>query len=479
MFFSPGPLTGTSGDDYLTIGFSMFGRAIDLGAGNNTVTIGVGGGTLNLTNVQHLVGSGNNDFVAMANDVNGMTIDLGAGSDTVNLANGVNSVSVTNLENLDGSDFTIGGVTSNDTLTILNNVSGITVNLGLGINTLNLAAGTNSFDNLFGVNTIHGSTSDDTLTDTSTGGLGTITNDMVVDLGDGNDTLIINANFANFALLNTEHLVGGAADNYVSLNADVTGLTVDLGGGNNTLDLASGTNSVNVANVQNIDTQDGIIANPASNDTLTLLNDVSGLTVNLQQGSNTLNLAAGTNSLTTYNIQTINGSGSSDSLTLQNSNYGVTIDLGAGTDTLTLADGSNDVTVRNIENVIGGNGNDNINIADLTGTVTVTGGLGNDSITLGGSHDNIRFTNVADSGTGSGTDTVTNFDVANDAFVFDRVGGLFSEIHFVSNGILDGTAANPQSEAILVGTCWRSTSMATGRSVPGIWPSSSTASTAV
>lgn len=82
MFFSAGPLTGTSGDDYLTIGFSMFNRAIDLGAGNNTVTIGVGGGNLNLTNVQHLVGSGNDDFVSLVHNVNGLTIDLGAAATT-------------------------------------------------------------------------------------------------------------------------------------------------------------------------------------------------------------------------------------------------------------------------------------------------------------------------------------------------------------------------------------------------------------
>ena len=38
-------------------------------------------------------------------------------------------------------------------------------------------------------------------------------------------------------------------------------------------------------------------------------------------------------------------------------------------------------------------------------------------------------------------------DAANDAFVFDHVGGLATGIHFVSSGVLDGT----QSEAILNG----------------------------
>src|SRR6185312_5099374 len=118
------------------------------------------------------------------------------------------------------------------------------------------------------------------------------------------------------------HLNGDSQDNSISLNNDVTGLAVDLGVGNDNLNLASGTNSLSVSNVENINTAD-YFGGPAaaSDDTLTLLNDVSGLTLNLQQGNNTLNLAAGTNALTAYNVQTINGSASDDTLTLQNQTF--------------------------------------------------------------------------------------------------------------------------------------------------------------
>jgi VCBS repeat-containing protein len=443
-------LATSSNNDYVKINQGLSGHLIDLGAGtDDTVVLGTGGFySLNLVNVENLVGSAGNDTASFTTNLNGLNVDLGGGTgDFVNLANGANTLSVTNVENINATDFS--GAASNDTLTLSNNVSGLSVNLAQGTNTLNLAAGANSFLNISSVDTVNGTASDDTLTIAS--GAFTPNNDLSIDLGGGNDTLQLGQTFFNAALHNVEHMVGSTGDDFYTLTNSQNGLAADLGAGNNSLQIAAGTNTLSLTNVQSVGTSDFFNGSPASDDTLTLLNDVTGVTINLQEGNNTLNLAAGTNALTVYNIQTINGSGSSDSLTVQNSNYGVTIDLGAGTDTLTLADGSNGVTVKNIENVVGGNGNDNITIADLTGTVTVTGGLGNDFISLGGSHDNIRFTQVADSATGGGMDNVSNFDVANDAFVFDHVGGLASGIHFVSSGILDGTPGNPQSEAILNG----------------------------
>ena len=144
-----------------------------------------GGYNLNLANVEHLVGSGGDDFVGFLSNVNGLTIDMGGGNDTVNLANGLNSVSVTNVENLNGSDFAAGSV-SNDTLTLLNDVTGLQVNLANGSNTLNLAAGANSFAGIFNVDTINGTASDDSLSVAN--GLFTPNNDLSIDLGAGNDT---------------------------------------------------------------------------------------------------------------------------------------------------------------------------------------------------------------------------------------------------------------------------------------------------
>ena len=60
-----------------------------------------------------------------------------------------------------------------------------------------------------------------------------------------------------------------------------------------------------------------------------------------------------------------------------------------------------------------------------------------------------RFAAVADSAAGAGRDTITNFNAGSDTFLFDHVGGLATQVHFKADGILDGSVAAPQSEAIL------------------------------
>jgi VCBS repeat-containing protein len=437
-----------SNSDFVKIGFNLSGHLIDLGAGtNDTVILGqTGGYSLNLANVEHLVGSGGDDFVGFLSNVNGLSIDMGGGNDTVNLANGSNSVSVTNVENLNASDFAAGSV-SNDTLTLLSDVSGLSVNLANGINALNLAAGVNSFSNVFNVDTINGTASDDAVSIGN--GLFTNANDLSVDLGAGNDTLSFGSQFLSVALHNVEHLAGSAGDDFYSLTNDQNGLTVDLGTGNNSLQVAAGANTLSVANVQNIGTADFFNGSPASDDTLTLLDDVTGVTVNLQEGNNTLNLAAGTNSLTAYNVQHINGSASDDVLTMLNDAGGDTIDLGAGNDTLNLSVFTGGVTVANVEHVNGSTDTDFITVANTAGTTTVTGGGGADFITASAATDIIRYTDASESSVATGEDTVTNFDATHDSFLLDGVAGLAGSVHFMASGVLDGSPATPHAEAIL------------------------------
>ena len=350
------------------------------------------------------------------------------------------------VETINGSDF--GGTSpSNDTLTLLNNVSSVRVNLGDGTNTLNLAAGANSLVDAGGINnTINGTALDDTLT------LVNGVYQSTINLGDGTDTLILAnpAGFSALGLVGVENVAGGTADEYIVLQNAVTGVTFDLGIGNDTINLVNGSNSIGVLGVETINGSDFGGTNP-SNDTLTLLNNVNGVVINLGDGANAVNLAGGANSLTLNNIQSVNGTLSDDSLTSQGQSLNSTIDLGDGTDTLTLAGGFNNVTVDNVENVFGGNDADSIVIANTTGSTTVTGGLGADSITASAGQDNIRYTSSAESAAGGGGDTVTNFDAANDTIVLDHVAGLAGEVHFVSNGVFTGSLADPHSEARLNG----------------------------
>jgi Ca2+-binding RTX toxin-like protein len=249
--------------------------------------------------------------------------------------------------------------------------------------------------------------------------------------------------------LNIEHVNGNGLDNFLSFQNDVSGMSVDLGAGNDTLALANGVNSVSVSGVENISGSDFGGTNP-SDDTLTLLNDVNGITVNLGDGNNTLDLAAGNNTLANiFGIQTVNGSATDDTLTFQNNVNGVSIDLGGGNNTLNLANGFNFVTVNNVETVNGGTGNDNITIANTSGSTTVTGGQGVDVITASAASDNFNFVSTADSATGQG-DTIINFDAAHDTFSFTGMGGaggFASAIHFVGTAGFDGGG---QSEAHLV-----------------------------
>src|SRR5262249_43506524 len=149
LFFGPASSSLTTGpainDDYIKIHSGLSNHLIDLGGGNDTVILGVSGGyALNLANAEHLIGSAGDDFVTLVNNASGLTVDLGAAvtGDVLTLAGGANSLSLTNVEQVNSSDLS-GAVVTSDVLTLQNNVSGLTVNLGQGTNTLNLAAGTN------------------------------------------------------------------------------------------------------------------------------------------------------------------------------------------------------------------------------------------------------------------------------------------------------------------------------------------------
>ena len=113
---------------------------------------------------------------------------------------------MTNVENISGNDFS--GTASDDTLTLLNDVSGVTVNLGQGDNTLNLAAGSNSFADLFNVDHVNGTASDDVLT--LTDGVFTPDNNPIVDLGGGDNTLNFGAQGISLTALNIQHINGNA-----------------------------------------------------------------------------------------------------------------------------------------------------------------------------------------------------------------------------------------------------------------------------
>ncbi|WP_036055067.1 VCBS domain-containing protein, partial [Bradyrhizobium sp. URHD0069] len=370
--------TRTGGaNDFVRVNSAMNGLLIDLGAGTgDTVLLGSPGSySLNLADVEKVGGTSGDDTVTLQKNADGLAVDLGAGNNTIYLAGGSNTLSAVNVQNINGTDFS-GAAPSNDTLTLLNNVSGVSINLAQGANTLNLAAGSNTLANAFGVQTIKGTASGDSLTLANAFNMPTLANtfNITVDLAEGVDTLTVTSGaglFPTLKLVGVEYLAGTSDDNYITLMDKVDGLNVDLGQGNDTLMLANGINSVSVTNVETISASD-FPGGPASSDTLTLLNNVTGVSVDLKGGTNTLNLHAGINSLAgVFNVQSIHGSASSDTLTLGEAN-GTTIDLGAGNDTLNLGPATSGVTFVYADNggadvVSGFNQGDKIDLTGIAG----------------------------------------------------------------------------------------------------------------
>src|SRR5262249_1153884 len=155
-----------------------------------------------------------------------------------------NSIAALHVEQINGSDFAVG-VNSNDTLFLTNNITGdvgVTVSLGNGDNTLNLAAGANTFADIFSVQHINGTVSGDTLT---LNGSAFVNNGgPTVDLGDGNDTLSFGGVGLTLTALNIEHIVGTAVNDGLTLLNTVNGLDISLGGGTTGfLNLAAGANT--------------------------------------------------------------------------------------------------------------------------------------------------------------------------------------------------------------------------------------------
>jgi Ca2+-binding RTX toxin-like protein len=391
-----GALTSLTGNtnDYLTIGQNFFNRPIDLGAGtSDTVNLGISGAdtlfyTLSLSGVESLNGGGSNEHVSLINVVSGMSINLGDGSDQLTLANGTNSMTVNNVDQINGSDFS---GSSNDTLTLLNNVSGVGINLANGSNTLNLAGGVNSLTMVFNVQTLNGTSGNDTLT------LDNASPTTLIDLGAGlSDTVIANGLNLGLRLANVENVSGTGVDNYVSLENTANGLSVNLGDGIDTLRLWGGANTVSVVNVENVHANDFVLGGPAIDDTLTLSNNVTGVAVNLFNGNNTLNLAAGANTLSAFNVQTINGSASADTLTTAGFVDAATlIDLGADSDTLVVSGGAN-LNLANVENLVASDASDNFvtltnNVVGLQ--VDLGDGI-NDNLVLNSGANTVSVTNV-------------------------------------------------------------------------------------
>ncbi len=132
-------------------------------------------------------------------------------------------------------------------------------------------------------------------------------------------------------------------------------------------------------------------------DTITFGKAVSKGFVDLGDGVDTLNLAAGSNTVTVANIESVFGNTGTDAVTLSAElTAASSIDLGTGKDSLTLGNFDNVGSVSNVETLTGGSGSDTITYATI-----VTGG----SINLGAGDDTLILGDFANTATVSGVES--------------------------------------------------------------------------
>ena len=103
------------------------------------------------------------------------------------------------------------------------------------------------------------------------------------------------------------------------------------------------------------------------------------MAVDLGAGANKLTLAAGGNTGTVSNVETLIGGAGADVITLATAIANGSIDLAAGSDTLTLGDFANTATVANIETITGGTGDDTITLGAAAANASIDLGDGSTS----------------------------------------------------------------------------------------------------
>jgi len=325
-----------------------------------TVTLGSGGDSLN---------------VASTADARELSIDMGAGDDTVTLGGSLTSASATSAGDIlvggDGTDtISVTSAVGNGqaaytgmsgfeavsfsnalaaAATIANYQAGLnTVTLAAGANagTLNLEAGSNTVNigaSLAGQLTVNdtGTATTDTLTIANTAA-------AADDMGDAQDIVIGGFETVNLVSTNT-----GATEEQ---NMGAITMTADTGG-STTLNI-SGTNAIDAAVITaDVLNASGLTAQAAG-------------TTTFEQSAALVATATGT--------ATITGSAGDDIL-VGDADDTTNIDGGAGDDNIT---GGSDA-----ETINGGDGADTI--AGGGGADTITGGAGDDAITLGGALESV------------------------------------------------------------------------------------------
>jgi len=419
-----------SGNDTFKFTLSDFtaGDIIDGGAGTNTleftdsgVISSIAGSYSNIQKIQ-FASTGANTITL---DKDGTTLIGGSDNDTFNYA----------IANLSSADIIVGGAGTDtlsfsnsgviDATSMFNNVSGIEViqlssaspntvtNFSATGVSLVGGSGIDSITGTSAANTIYGGSGNDVIT--GGGGADLLYGD------DGDDTF--NLSIANLSALST--LVGGNGTDTLVLSDTGSITSTKIDSSIEFLQLASGTNTINVANVSILGTSgaDSIIGGTGNN---TIYAGSGADTVEFALGnfaaSDTIDGGANTD------IFKVTGNGTLNGALFQNVTSFETLNLSGFNGTATLD--SSAINKFSTIDASGASGAIALNISAYTSSVNAT---------LGGGADNISITSsqTASLTGGSGNDTATITDVIASGGISATLSGI--EIVQLANGANNAT----------------------------------------
>ncbi|UKJ77297.1 Ig-like domain-containing protein [Azospirillum brasilense] len=427
-FRNVAPVTVTLGNGGNTIALSQI-NTLTGGTGTDVVSLVEIGATYLVTGIETLTGSTATDAVTLGGGGNTLlvsrveTLAGGSGTDVVTLGSFGNTMLVSGVETLTGgigTDVAILGSLGNTLL--VDGVETLTGGLGIDVVTLGNSAGNTL--TVFRLETLTGGAGTDVVTFASGGntllaeGIETLTGAVGVDsvtLGNGGNTVTVRL---------LESLIGGSGTDIVTLGTGGNALTVRLmesiigGSGSDTVTLGTGGNTVWVSGVETLLGGSGA-------DTATLDSNGNTLTTRLVEtlfggsGSDTVTLGTGGNTLWVSGVETLLGGSGADTATLASGGNTVTVRLlesligGSGTDIVLLGTGGNTLRVSGIETLTGGSGTDVVTLLTGGNTLTVSllesllGAIGTDVVTLGSAGNTMLVSALETLTGGSGLDVVT------------------------------------------------------------------------
>ena len=86
----------------MTLGTALVNGSIDLGAGNDTLTLANGTNSASVSNTETVTGGSGNDSITLGAAASNASIDLGAGNDALTLGAFANTVTIANTETITG-----------------------------------------------------------------------------------------------------------------------------------------------------------------------------------------------------------------------------------------------------------------------------------------------------------------------------------------------------------------------------------------